>query len=391
MTTDTAHGEQAPWSNVFSALYRYRPRRDTTANENFLTEALAYTLQRSKAASREWVRLLSDGQIDPAQVTLATQARLEHAKKKSTAIPDLHISGMTRSRRSFTMLVEHKWNARVVVQQLDRYAKTMDQPGKKVLALIYANERDTDRAAKYRPPTGIRYKHLKWEAVYSALSEIRKPDPFLRDFLLFMDDRSLSPGAPLKEQDSIDCAFGRAAGKRGSQFRRRLMRYCEKLAHQFEWASLPSFFRYEYLNDSWGRCAFGYYGRGNGPEITFGFYHNEYDHRLPFLDKKRGIDLALRLLAAPAKNKEIDHVLNQLIALVPKLEKLGATVHLRGHPDNGNGNTLFIARRVLVDVIAGTKSEDEQIEAIHAQFKEWLDCLFADPRVMASLNTLKPY
>src|SRR5258708_5059859 len=52
--------------NVFRSLFRYRPRQDTTANENFLTEALAYTLQRSKAASRACVRFLTNGRIDPA-------------------------------------------------------------------------------------------------------------------------------------------------------------------------------------------------------------------------------------------------------------------------------------------------------------------------------------
>jgi len=55
---------------------------------------------------------------------------------------------------------------------------------------------------------------------------------------------------------------------------------------------IPGYFQYEY------RCAFGYYGKGSGPELTLGFYYDEADHKLSLLDAKEGIDLALRIRAS---------------------------------------------------------------------------------------------
>lgn len=103
-------GEDTIEPNVFRALFTYRPRGDTTAKENFLTEALAYTLQRSKAASTTWIQLVSDGRIDPAEVhVVRTQSRFDSRSTATRGIPDLHMTGRTKQGKTFTFIVEHKW------------------------------------------------------------------------------------------------------------------------------------------------------------------------------------------------------------------------------------------------------------------------------------------
>lgn len=141
--------------------------------------------------------------------------------------------------------------------------------------------------------------------------------------------------------------------------------------------------------DSYGRCAFGRYRQGIGPHITLGFYYDEYDHKLALLNPREGIDLYIRLIARPAKNRFVEPVLDCLRSRIPELKHHNATVHLRGDPGNGNNHTLFVARRVLSEVINDSQTESEQIERIYGQLREWCSALFADDNVIKNLMTIK--
>lgn len=63
--------------------------------------------------------------------------------------------------------------------------------------------------------------------------------------------------------------------------------------------------------------------------------------------------------------------------------------HLRDDPGHGNNPTLFVARRVLSEVINDSQTESEQIENIYGQLREWCSALFADDSVMNNLMMIK--
>lgn len=385
-----AENDLAAGPNVFRALFSYRPRETTTAEENFLTEALVYTLRKSPSAARAWARLVTRNHVEPKSIRWETQSLLESGEDDPLSIPDLQAYGTTTDGKAFKIICEHKWKAQVSHSQLEKYAKAFGKGEVRHLALVYANERDRFVANQFSPAPGISYGSWKWEEVFSALSAIGEPEPMLQEFLGFLREVGLSPGKPIMKKESIECAQGKANSQNGRAFRKKLLRYCKKLAHEFDWSCIPSFFENQYDGrDSYGRCIFGRFREDIGPHLTLGFYYDISDHKLAFLNPREGIDLNIRLIARPNRNRSVEPVLDCLRTRIPELNRNSATVHLRDDPANGNNHTLFIARRVLSEVIDDSQTESQQIEKIYGQLKSWCSALFSDDSVMKHLMTIK--
>jgi len=376
--------------NVFRALFSYRPRETTTAEENFLTEALVYTLRKSPSATRAWVRLITRNQLEPQSIRWDTQSLLESSEDDPLSIPDLQAYGTTTEGKVFKFICEHKWKAQVSLPQLEKYSKSFGKGEVRHLALLYANDRDRALASQFNPPPGISYGCWKWDEVFSVLSAIAEPEPMLQEFLAFLREVGLSPGQPIAKKESVECAQGMAEFENRKAFRKKLLRYCKKLAHEFDWNCVPSFFENQFDGrDSYGRCAIVRYRDGIGPHLALGFYYDVSDHKLALLNPREGIDLKIRLIARPNRNRFVEPVLACLRSRIPELNRRHATVHLRSDPGNGNDHTLFIARRILSEVINDGQTEIQQIENIYGQLRDWCSALFADDSVIENLKTIK--
>jgi hypothetical protein len=73
---------------------------------------------------------------------------------------------------------------------------------------------------------------------------------------------------------------------------------------------------------------------------------------------------------------------------VPALQKLGATVRIKGgSPGVGNNWTLLIAQKSLLEVIEGINDEERQIEAIHKVLAAWCHALF-EKELQAALKSI---
>jgi hypothetical protein len=115
------------------------------------------------------------------------------------------------------------------------------------------------------------------------------------------------------------------------------------------------------------------------------------DHGGQLLKPEKGIDLAIRIHADPAANPSPTKALELLDQRAAELRRQGAVVQTKNQPENNNKHTLILIRRSLGDVISDAATEDEQIEAIHAQLEKWCLMLFADPKLLDALATLRPY
>jgi hypothetical protein len=191
----------------------------------------------------------------------------------------------------------------------------------------------------------------------------------LEEFLAFMAAQGLSPGEAISAKALRACADNKRELKRDSAFRKLMRRYCEKLKNNYEWKDIPDQYRgTNAVYDSLGRCAVVFSNEdGWRPAIALGFYYSSEDHRVEFVDRKKGIDLSMRVHAPPDKNPSLDRVLKLLKSRVKALQKLGGTVHLKGDPGNGNAHTLLMVQKSLLDVIDGIDDDEEQVAAMHAE------------------------
>lgn len=376
-------------AGIFEALFRYRPREDTTSKENFLTEALVYVLKRNPAARRTWVALLTGGKVDVGnkKVTFTTQAR---AEGNGDSIPDVVVSGRDANTKLFRLIVEHKWDARVDVRQLKRYSKLVGKTNE-FLGLIYANSRDDGLVKKLS--LNCPFVSCRWDRLYAELKASAANEVFLSELLTFMEAVALSPGVPISKKDLVDCARGKKQAKRGSALRAQFMRYCEKLKNEYQWGAIPSALRaWTTTRDSLGRCALCLGGDDWGPEMSLGFYYNTSEHNIALAAPSRGVDIALRFLAPSRKNKEISNELSILARAADAIEKSSHTVvNLRDDAEVGNKHTILMVHRPAWDVIGKANTEEEQVKAIHDQFTKWLIAIFADKEVLGALRSIKGY
>jgi len=382
-------------ANVFIALFPFRPREHKTPKENFLSEALVYAVRSCKPAARAWVSFVTDGRIRPRTIKIETRAPHRDPESATTIYPDVSVTGSDQSRKPYRVLVEHKWDSTYSAAQLARYAKTKRRKSGKILNLAFVCEKssDYDKAKRFKAPPKVRFTTRRWEELYRCLKPLRPRSGILEEFLTFMAAQGLSPGKAISAKALIACAQNEQEAEQGSAFRSQMRRYCDKLKNEHQWTDIPSQYREtRNVTDSYGRCAVIFVDEnGLGPEISLGFYYATFDHKVSFVDRRKGIDLCLRVYAPPATNPSPKRVLQLLSDRVPALQKLGARVLLKGQPENGNNHTLLIAQKSLQDVIDSIQDDEKQVAAMHGELSRWCKALFADPRLIKALKTIKPY
>lgn len=373
--------------NLFTALFDFRIRDRHSPRENFLTEALVYVLKRNPAAMREWVRLLTNGDVAASFVEINTRLTHFDNENYSSIYPDVHVSGYDIEERKFNLVVEHKWDSPCSLPQLIRYANLGHPNEKRFLAFVCASAHEQKIADKFPNSDfdGLLYKTLLWRDVYRILKAVNIKDHLLEEFLDFMTTEGLGPGKAITIQ-------GMKAFIATRDFKGQLHKYCQRLMNEHNWDFIPEkYAKAPKPHDAWGRTAIVFAEVPWKPAVAVGFLYDPTDHGVQLLNPEKGIDLAVRVHANPVNNPSPTRVLGLLEQRASELRKQGAVVHMKNQPGNNNKHTLILVRRSLGDVILDAATEDQQIEAIHDQLEKWCRTLFADPQLLKAFATLKPY
>jgi len=389
-TTETGSAVSIPSPdelNLFKALFSFRIRDGHSPKENFLTEALVYALRKNPTAMREWVKLLTDGAISARSVEINTRLTHIDDENYSSIFPDVHVSGCDTREKTFNLVVEHKWDSPCSLPQLKRYAKLKGAGEGRFLAFVCVSAQEKKAADKFPKAEfdGLSYKTVLWRDVYRILFAINPKDRMLEELLSFMKKEGLGPGKAITTQEMQAFLVSRG-------FKRQLDRYCQRLLNEYDWGSVPAKFHYSpKVTDAWGRTAIVFSESSWKPAIAIGFLYDPADHGGQLLKPEEGIDLAIRIHADPAANPSPTEALELLDQRAAELRRQGAVVQTKNQPENNNKHTLILIRKSLGDVISDAATEDEQIEAIYGQLEKWCLILFADPKLLNALATLRPY
>lgn len=372
-------------ANLFNQLFTFRPREDSSANENFLTESFVYFLQRDKDVCEAFVARVLGREIKIVGYELDTRS-VERLPGR-TRFPDLKMLLHVSDGKTYLVISEHKWDSPIRQPQLADYEEILESITADCRHLVTIVARaDQKKAAQLAPtksPTTQR-THLLWEDVYGVLKHLNKQDSLLNEFLEFMESNSLNPGQPINSETM-------RAFLASSDFKAQLTRYTTKLLHEYDWEAIPTRYRAKpEIRDRFGRVAIEFRTPGWNPALAVGFLYDIRDHMVELTSRNESVDLFLRIEADPRTNLHIDDVLAVLRQKAKLLSAKRVTVLTRNEPGNGNPWTLFIAQQSLISVIANASDEREQIEAIYNRLHEWLNCLFAEPSIEECLTSLKP-
>lgn len=380
--------------NLFRSLFEFRKSDHSTAKENYLTEALIYTLRTSPPAARAWVKLLTGRRPKAGSFALKTRSSSRDEDTETTIFPDVEVNGLfLEGDKRFRLIVEHKWDAPYDKRQLERYARLKEWGRARHLAFVCANARDHRKAIGFKAPRGVAFTAFTWEDVYTCLKDVKPMTPVLEDFLRFMSEQGLSPGEALTPKDLIAAANAKRNMGHSHPLRVRMRRFCEKLENEYDWDGVPARQRQQAVTvDSYGRCAVVLSEHGSWkPGICLGFYYDVRDHKIPFVDPAKGIDLAIRIQADPRTNPNPGRVIELLRGRIPSLEKLGVRAIAKGDPGHRNAHTLLLVQKSLTDVIGGIVDDDDQIAAIHRELNRWCKVLFDDAGLRRALGKLEGY
>jgi hypothetical protein len=358
--------------NLFNALFQFHPRDGHTPKENFLTEAFAHVLVTSDAACSAWLSLAVGRPASATQWQVSTRTT-ERDDDMIAVFPDMRVTGVLSDGKPFDVYSEHKWDSPCNSGQIKRYLKVMNRGGEgRHLVFVGASFRQKRDAAGCDPRMGG--KAFLWADVFQALQSIPNKTEILTQFLVFMKAHGLSPGKPIEPATMV--AFIQSSG-----FLASLEHTANKLNDDYDWDFIPKRYRADdsrAVTNRWGRFAIEFATPAWKPTITIGFLHDERDHGVSFVNRQKGIDLLLRIETAPSEQKHIEPALAKLADKRKKLLNLAGSALLLHEPGNDNSHSLLIARSCMGDIIANTKSQQEQLDAIHKTVCSWAEVLFAD-------------
>lgn len=356
--------------NLFEALFDFHPREDHTPRENFLTESFAYLLRTDGTVRACWLSILLDRKVERAECEIITRQTEIDSDAGTSIYPDLLLEGHVDGEQ-VAVYCEHKWNSPCNHGQLKKYRKVAEAKGKHG-RLVFVCANIAQRSLADKCFTDNYCKSLLWEDVFTALNGLANKSTMLKEFLDFMKTHGLSPGKPLTVETMR--AFLQA-----SDFLKSLLSMANKLSANYPWTVIPErFLATSYVHDAYGRVGIRFETEEWKPALSVGFLYDETDHKVKLVNPEKGIDLLLRIEAEPKNTKDIKSALAVLNDKRNTLLKTAASVLLKGDRGNGNAYSVLIVRDCLGDVIAGTTTEGEQLEAIHKRLTTWLQVLFGN-------------
>jgi len=357
--------------NLFESLFDFHPREDHTPRENFLTETFAYFLKTDQSVCGAWLSILLGKNTEVTKCEITTRQTETDQDTDAPIYPDLLLEGQLSDGEQFAVYCEHKWDSPCNHEQLRKYRKVADKKGRYAsLAFVGATYKQRSDAEKCFQDKSC--SCFLWEDVFNALDVLPDKTAILSEFLGFMKSHGLSPGQPLTVEWMK--AFLDASG-----FLESLKRFANRLNTDYPWEILPErFLAVRDVKDSWGTAKICFETIGWKPAIWLGFLYDTADHKVDLINRDKGIDLLLRIVAEPRDTKNIQPVLNILEAKRKELRKTAASVLLKGERGNGNPYSVLIVQDCLADVIANATTEADQLAAIHTKFTTWLHALFDD-------------
>lgn len=375
-------------SNIFSALFTFRPRDNTTPKENFLSEAFVYALRTHKQARVAWLKTVLG--YEPDEVEISTRLTSHDVDSGRAIFPDVEYRGSTVNG-PFVIRAEHKWDSGCDLLQLRKYARLFKpaDEGDCHLVFIGATQRQKGDASTFRADAhpGVTFHNFLWEDIYRSFSVVSGAEhTILQELLGFMEQEGLSPGAPMRQPTLV-------AFLEWTRSLAQLKRFAEKLRNEYDWDVLPERYRSDpipLVTDKYGRVAIEFTTEDRSVIVTTGFLYNGADHRVGLTKPARGVDLMLRV-ETDWRNDSRQAVAG-LRNRVEPLQSLGATVLTLGERGNGNKHTLLIAQKCLAEIIENRETEPDQLDAIALTLRAWLGVLFADGSLEEeALLTIAPH
>ncbi|HLX61263.1 MAG TPA: hypothetical protein VKX17_08270 [Planctomycetota bacterium] len=363
--------------NLFKSLFEFRPRDGLTPAENFLTEAFAYILKTDHAARKQWIsRLLGDNVVD-VECTISTRPGEYDWNGLTTIFPDMLLKGNCSENKQFAIYCEHKWDAPCDPSQLEKYKNSFQKkdPNAKVI-FIGSNYLQKHLASKC---LGGECCFL-WEDVYYEFKKLHSKSNLLEEFLVFLKDHGLSPCEPISIEQMQEYV-------RSSGFSKSLLRLANKLNTDFSWIVVPGqLVRETSANDEYGFAGIVCHCNQWKPRITFGFYYNTEYCKIDFVDRQKGIDLALCIDIDPKFQQNCAPILEVLRAKCAALKNKSDRVFLEDEIEH-KYSVLFI-QSTLANVIGDEKREPRQLELLHKCLTNWLEILFTDNSLITALQSL---
>jgi hypothetical protein len=301
---------------------------------------------------------------------------------KSVFFPDLRIDATTIEGEPIIVFAEHKWDSPCRLDQLKIYRGIADKAKFKAWIAFVGKSRDQVVPALASEYVG---SSMYWEDVYKLFESLPNQSQLLQDFLFFMKSQgsgTLTAVTPEKLKayvESDDLPF-------------QLSMFCRKLADEYDWSKIPERYHGDKqlpVEDRYGRVAIEFSGAKWAPNITLGFLYSNRDHRVPFTDPGRSIDLLLRIEASSELNPNPDSLLKVLKYKMPSLKHSVAQALVKGDRDNRNRHTLLIVQRSLSDLLQGIDDTDAQLNKIYETFDCWLSILFDDESLEPELIKLR--
>jgi hypothetical protein len=368
--------------NLFNQLFPFRPRENSSAEENFLTESFTYFLEHDKAVLEAFVSRVLRRRIDVERYEVKT--RFAEQLGGRTLFPDLKLILESSRGERYIMFSEHKWNSGIRPDQLvdyDQISRSIEADDRHLVTIVA--RADQKRAAE-STHISLPGTHLLWEDIYLLLESLNNKNQLLCEFLRFMETNNLNPGKPINSATM-------KAFLLSTDFKAQLSRFTNKLLNEYGWTTVPKAFHSKVLvRDRFGRVGIEFQTTGWNPTLVVGFLYDPRNHMVSLTAPNESVDLFLRLEADPRTNPQIDEVLALLRQKAKLLTEKEARVLTRNETGNDNLWTLLIAQQSLASFIANASEEREQIEAIYNRVQDWLNILFKDGTVEKALITLKP-
>jgi hypothetical protein len=210
--------------NIFSRLYRYRPKPTHTPRENFITESFVLTLSSDEKLVISFLKVFMNIEM-PEMFIIDSQVRCEDATFDIV---------VTYNKESY-IIIECKMGAEIFTKketkddnkdQINRYANILKTMGFKNKGILYISQREPLKRAY----DGILFNSLRWKDVRDFLSTWKSQTniaEFLRiQFIDFLTscrvDRTVKDGRMLWKCDICGLET------RGEGIRSHKQRHCKE-------------------------------------------------------------------------------------------------------------------------------------------------------------------
>lgn len=368
-------------AGIFEELFSYRPRAGSTPAENFLTQAFAHILRTDRSAFEAFVGAVL-GMRGPAKVSgsYSVETQLARGTENDSGIPDMQVEATLEDERDLFIVSEHKWDAPVDTEQLNRYARTLRRADVSCLVLI-ANTPELPDGA---PEVGPGFVALTWSDVYEFLLPVSATagQSLVRDFLQFLDANRMGKREALSTARLVAFTFGAPVVE--------TCREIGGLLARKKWPSVPAPLRPTTPTSKklqWGRVGIQFNDEWDKlPGLFLGFLVDPDDHGVALCNASRGFDVMLTIDKMP--RLEVDSV--KVLRALRRVEKQCGPLRIEAPADLRNKWRLLMIRSPVADVIGTTRTVDEQVLALHTLLSRWCEVLFEGGEIEGALADVYP-